>query len=102
MSVVDYTGQNQQVADGPVYYISTGPEPGERVTAGGLPARRIVDVIRHSDITLIRRTISTSAGTFKVSGLTADVELDVIVREDRANRVYRDVIIPSVLPVTDD
>ena len=84
--------------------ISTGPEPGEKITAGGLPARRIVDIFQvgSKPYTHIRSTISTSAGVLKVSGLDPDVELDVIVREDRGNRIYRDVIIPSVFPVTDD
>ena len=85
-------------------YISTGPEPGEKVTAGGLPARRVVHIFAAQTVPHqhIRSTISSPAGAFKVSGLDPGVELDVIVREDRGNRIYRDVIIPSVFPVTDD
>ena len=94
----------EAVEPGIMGYISTGPESGERVTAGNIPARRAVDIfqVQTKPYTHIRSTISTSAGVFKVPGLDPAVELDVIVREDRANRVYRDVIIPSVFPVTDD
>lgn len=80
-------------------HLSTGPDASERVTVASLPARRFVDIFDAETVTRLRCTYTTATGEFTVGALDPAVEHDVIAREDRHNRVFRDVIASGVHPV---
>lgn len=79
-------------------HISTG-DTTQRVTVGGSPGRRFVDIIEYATFTRVRRTFSDPKGEFRVNGLDVLKEHDVIVRENRHARVYQDTIRAGIYPV---
>jgi len=81
--------------------ISTG-DSSQRVTVGGSPGRRFVDILEFDTVTRVRRTYSSATGEFKVHGLDPNKEHCVIGREDRHARVWNDVIRAGIYPVADE
>lgn len=77
-------------------HISTAP--GLLVTVFGVPSRRPVDILDRTQVTRVRRTISTETGTFKVQGMTLTTEYDLIGRE--TGGVYTDFLRPNITPAS--
>jgi hypothetical protein len=79
-------------------HISTG-DTTQRVTVGGSPARRFVDIIEYATFTRVRRTFSGPDGEFRTPGLDPAKEYDVICRENRHARIYQDTIRAGIYPI---